>query len=341
MDGNKKAKIKSSLLWRIAMAVSLTAVVAFGAAFVFFAVEYYHYWRDGQTAQENAEIMQVVFSVDDLDDLVSAWLVASDDETPPLLSFAPVDANGQQGSGEQQNREDSGPPPVQQARAVSNNPDIIGFIRIAGTRVGDSIVQGRDNDHYLYHDVFNRRNAAGALFMDYRNRPDFSDRNTIIYGHNMNNGTMFHDLRHFRQFSYFDSRRHITVIADEHILIYEIFAVFTTHIDFDYIRVNFSNDAEFQALINEMLRISHFNTGVRPTYDDRILVLSTCLGGSAGQDYRIVVAGRLITPFPVPEPEPDIECGTEYDIEYNTDECEEEYVEQDDEYEAGEDDGTQ
>ena len=71
------------------------------------------------------------------------------------------------------------------------NPDIVAWIRIEAAGIDYPVVQGKDNEYYLHHTFKGEENIAGSIFMDYRNTPDFSDENTIIYGHNMRDGSMF------------------------------------------------------------------------------------------------------------------------------------------------------
>ena len=177
------------------------------------------------------------------------------------------------------------------ARVFTANPDLVAYIAIVGTNIGNFVVQGRDNEHYLTHDANGQPNQNGAIFMDYRNSPNFSDPSTIIYGHNMRNGTMFHDLRHFMQQDFFEAHSQIIIVQDFHVLTYDIFAAFSTSVDFDYIQVDFAHSIEFQNLIDEMSRRSVINTGIIATHNDRILILSTCT--NVREDTRFVIAARL------------------------------------------------
>ena len=138
------------------------------------------------------------------------------------------------------------------ARYIMGNDDIIAHLTVLGTSINHAVVHGVDNEFYLYHDLLRQPNSNGSIFLDYLNSPCFTNRSTIIYGHNRANGTMFYDLQLFQERHFFDENDTIIVTTIEEKLIYEIFAVFITHIYFNYIQVDFSDDYEFLTLIYEI-----------------------------------------------------------------------------------------
>ena len=85
------------------------------------------------------------------------------------------------------------------------NPEIIGWINGKGTRIDYPVLQTDNNDYYLRH-MYNREYSLnGAIFMDCRCSKDFSDKNTVIYGHNMRNGAMLEDLEKYKEQVFYDS----------------------------------------------------------------------------------------------------------------------------------------
>jgi len=246
---------------RLAYWLALGGLVFFAGLFAYNVHGYFRYWQDGRQARRNAQVIQEIFA-DFVDDAA--------------LGVARADAYELLG----------------RARQLTGSGNIVAYITIPGTNIGNMVVQGADNEHYLYHDIFGNANVNGALFMDFRNSADFSDPNTIIYGHNMRNGTMFHNLRYFVNVADFWQRhRNIYVVTAENTFIYEVFAAFSTNIDFDYIQVFFDSEEDFGALLAEIYRRNVINTGATPTTNDNILVLSTCT--NQHQDTRFVVVGRL------------------------------------------------
>ena len=179
------------------------------------------------------------------------------------------------------------------ARHIMSNDDIIAHLSVPGTSINHAVVHGTDNEFYLYHDLLRQPNSNGSIFLDYLNSPCLTNRSTIIYGHNRSDGTMFHDLRFFQEYDFFKENDLITVTTAYDVFQYEIFAVFTAHISFNYIQVDFANDYEFLALVYEMKDRAMHLRDIDITESDKILILSTCTG--IGLTGRLVVVGRLKT----------------------------------------------
>ena len=76
----------------------------------------------------------------------------------------------------------------------AQNPDVVAWIQIPALDISYPVVQGKDNSYYLHHMFDGKENKNGSIFIDYHNQPEFTDSNTIVYGHNMKNGSMFGTL---------------------------------------------------------------------------------------------------------------------------------------------------
>ena len=88
------------------------------------------------------------------------------------------------------------PPEVDFEELQKMNSDVIGWIEVeAIPEISYPIVRGEDNDYYLHRTFKKANNSAGSIFVDYRNGQYFGDCNTIVYGHNMKNGSMFGKLK--------------------------------------------------------------------------------------------------------------------------------------------------
>lgn len=181
------------------------------------------------------------------------------------------------------------------------NPDVLGWILIPGTRVSYPVVQGTDNSYYLDHTWRGGKNSVGAIFMDYRNSGDLSDFNTIIYGHRMNNRSMFGTLSQYKSRSYWQAHPYVYLTDDSGTHRYEIFAAGEVSVDSDVYRLGLRSSSGRQSFLDSCLSLSALNTGVTPHVYDKVLTLSTCTGN--GHATRWVV--QAVCPGQAPEPQPE------------------------------------
>ena len=171
------------------------------------------------------------------------------------------------------------------------NSDVLGWILIPGTRVSYPLVQGEDNSYYLNHTWKKWRSAVGSIFLEHRSSSDFSDFNTIIYGHRMNNGSMFASLSKYKNASYWKANPCVYITDASGTKKYDIFAAYEIGTSEDTYRLVFEDDARRQEFIDFCLEKSAIETGVVPTIYDKIVTLSTCTG--RGHATRWVVQARL------------------------------------------------
>lgn len=178
-------------------------------------------------------------------------------------------------------------------RAV--NRDVVGWMVIPGTRVSYPMVRGADNDYYLDHNWKRDKNPAGAVFIDSRSTDPLGGFNTIIYGHNMNDGQMFAALKSYKNAEFFAEHPKVYLSDGEDVRVYEIFSVreVTLEIyDGSPYTTEFDGDAAKQALIDDAIENSVIDCGVTPTIDDRIITLSTCVAEGKGYETRWVIQAR-------------------------------------------------
>ena len=170
------------------------------------------------------------------------------------------------------------------------NSDVIGWIHIPGTVIDYPLLQGKDNHYYLKHTWDNKENAAGAIFMESTNTPDFSDFHTIIYGHNMKSKTMFSAIKNYREESYWREHPYIYVVTKQGVYRYEVYASYEAGVTSDTYRLGFKEEGKKVFLeIGEDQSV--IETGIKPETTDRILTLSTCTG--SGHETRWVVQAYL------------------------------------------------
>lgn len=171
------------------------------------------------------------------------------------------------------------------------NEQVVGWITCENTVVNYPIVQGADNDYYVDHMIDGAVNASGCIFLDCRNERDFSDSHSVIYGHHMQNGTMFALLEEFRSQEFYESHPRFLLVTPEKNFVVRIFAGYVAAIDEDAWDVDFNSRESFERWIGECMGKSCLTTDIIPTADDRVLTMSTC--SNEFQDARFVLLGIL------------------------------------------------
>ena len=171
------------------------------------------------------------------------------------------------------------------------NDDIVGWIYIPGTKVNYPIVQGYNNDQYLYRMIDGAYNSSGSIFMDYRNESDFSNRHTIIYGHHMNNGSMFSDLLNYKEQKYFDEHPVALIITPDQNYTLEFFTGYVADTRDSAWDRSFSSDEAYGNWLRSIGKKSRFYINIIPEASDRVVTLSTC--SYEFDDARFVMTGVL------------------------------------------------
>lgn len=173
------------------------------------------------------------------------------------------------------------------------NPDTVAFIHMENTNINYPIVQTNNNEYYLKHAFDKSRNSAGWVFMDSENNADFSNDNTVIYGHGRLDKTVFGSLKNTLNEAWQSNKENYIIWISTPTLdmVYQIFSIYTIESEGYYIKTSFSSSEEKEKWLTEMKKrnTTPQDTAVLPT--DKILTLSTCLNDNGG---RIVVQAKLI-----------------------------------------------
>ena len=172
--------------------------------------------------------------------------------------------------------------PVDFARITEECPDCYAWIRIPDTNIDYPIVQSpTDNSFYLDHNPYGDYEYAGAIFTENLNARDFNDPNTVIYGHNMKNGSMFGQLRLFTKQETLDKNPYFWMFTPNFIFQYRIISCAVVGITGDPYTTRFTEE-DFQKFIDDTLSRSEIDCGdVTVTTSDRLMTLSTCTGDSS------------------------------------------------------------
>lgn len=175
---------------------------------------------------------------------------------------------------------------------IEKNSDTVAWIQVNGTNINYPVVQATDNNYYLYHAYDHSDNQAGWVFMDYRNNPIEFDRNTIIYGHGMNNNTIFGTLRYIvESWWYNNPDNHIVKLStpSENTL-WQVFSIYTIPEESYYIQTDFIDDTEYNEFLNKLKLRSIYSFNTELNENDKIITLSSCYNN----ELRVVLHAKLI-----------------------------------------------
>jgi Uncharacterized protein conserved in bacteria len=174
----------------------------------------------------------------------------------------------------------------------SLNSDVRAWIHNGAIRVDHPILKSPDNEYYLTRDLDLSYKAMGSIFFDFRNKSDFSDPNTIIYGHNFDNGLMFSNLVWYKSQQFYDKNPFYYLYTPEQVYRVDIAAgIVVSETDTTYLVVDFNSDMEFSSLIQTIQENSVIETEIELTPGDQLVTLYTCTNDWQGQ--RFVVIGKL------------------------------------------------
>ena len=156
-------------------------------------------------------------------------------------------------------------------------PDVKGWISIEGTHIDYPLLQSEDNVKYLDHNAFGDYVVTGSIFLDYRFNANFTNFNTIIYGHHVPTGDMFGDIKKFTNKDFFDTHRYGTIYYNGEEKELEIFGILEVDAyDMNIYRPLSDNIEENQAYYQYLLSKATYKRDVSVTSEDKICLLSTC-----------------------------------------------------------------
>lgn len=192
--------------------------------------------------------------------------------------------------------------PVNFEELQAINPEIYAWIQIPDTKVDYPILQHEEDDqsYYLTHNMYGEKATAGSIYTEYYNKKDFYDPNTVIYGHNMKNGSMFHNLRYFAQEDFFEEHEDMYIYTPNSILCYKIFASYEYDDRHLLASFDFYDEEVFRNYIEEIMNPRSMYTMLREGYriepGNCIVTLSTCVGNKPNS--RRLVQAVLVDELP-------------------------------------------
>ena len=186
---------------------------------------------------------------------------------------------------------------ILQVRSLKQeNQDIVGFLEIENTNISYPVVQGKDNEFYMTHNYKKEKSKNGAIFLDKNYDWNIESNNLLIYGHNLNNGTMFQELLKYEDEAYYKKHPIILFTSEDEEEKYKIISVFKSKVYNKqddvfkyYFFINPKTEEEYNNYIENIKKLSIYNIENTAKYGDKLITLSTC--SYYIKDGRFVVVG--------------------------------------------------
>ena len=180
------------------------------------------------------------------------------------------------------------------------NQDIVGWLEIENTNINYPVLQGKDNEYYMSHNYKKQKSKNGAIFLDKDYDWNIKSNNLLIYGHNLNNGTMFQELLKYEKESFYKEHQIINFITEKEEANYEIISVIKTRVYYKneknvfryYFFINPKSEKEYNEFITNAKKESLYETNKTANYGDELITLSTC--SYHVKDGRFAVIGKKI-----------------------------------------------
>lgn len=180
---------------------------------------------------------------------------------------------------------------------LAYNPDVVGWIRVPGTSVNYSLLQGETNQTYLRHSIDRSYNDFGWPFMDSKNTPDFTDKNTVLYGHNIVSGLMFADLLYIYN-GVLGTDVEIDIYRkDYRLLEYKVFSAYVIDPETYYLTTTFATDEQYSTFLSTMMSRSVIDFHQTVGVDDNIITLQTC---TSDAKRRVIIHAKLVSNTEMP-----------------------------------------
>lgn len=228
--------------------------------------KYYNYNKDDKLNSEIQDLQPVINEASDLDNNSSG-----------------------ENDGQDQSKGGNYVNSANEEELKSINSDYKMWIQIENTNINYPVVQGSDNDYYLKHNFRKESNISGTVFVESANDID-NDKNIILYGHNMRNGTMFNNITNYKEESFFNEDNKISIIMNNTLYEYEVFSVYVKNVSEVNLAIGFANEDEFINYAYNEADESLYKKDVDFSAEDNLITLVTC--SYEFTDARTIVVAR-------------------------------------------------
>lgn len=187
---------------------------------------------------------------------------------------------------------------LQVEKLQEQNSDIVGWIEVEGTNINYPVLQGEDNSYYMNHNYKKEENTYGSIFLDKDYDWSIPSSNLLLYGHNLQNGELFHDILNYKDKSYYEEHPVIRFTTEKEDSEFEIISAFYSRVYYKsetnvfryYYFINADNEEEYNEFIENAKESSIYDTGKTAEYGDQLITLSTCSYHT--EDGRFAVVAR-------------------------------------------------
>lgn len=282
------ARIKRKILHKlIVYGVSLTFIGVLATVFLFYqnkveeeraaeAMEELESSFEEMESMENLQEAKPAMSQDEMEEIYEEHKDYDTQEEAALVYTSPVDFEGM----------------------WKINGDVYAWITIPGTEIDYPVLQhATDNSYYLNYNIDGSYGYPGCIYTENMNHKDFTDNNTVIYGHNMKNGTMFADLHKYKDETFLLKNDELIIYTPEKELKYTIFAAYVyddRHLLYSF---DFADSAVYENYLKTILSMRSMDAIIRDdigvTKDDKIITLATCIASQP--EKRLLVQAVLET----------------------------------------------
>lgn len=178
------------------------------------------------------------------------------------------------------------------------NSDIVGWLEIEGTSINYPVLQGTDNEYYMTHNYKKQKSKNGSIFLTKDYDWSIPSSNLLIYGHNLNNGTMFQELLKYAKEKFYKEHPIIRFTTNKEDAEYEIISAFKSRVYYKteknvfryYFFVNANSEAEYNEFVQNAKKASLYDIDKTAKFGDQLITLSTC--SYHVEDGRFAVVGR-------------------------------------------------
>jgi len=251
-----------------------------------------HVWQDIRSDRLNAELVEAVEIVEKpaAADAAITPVPTAKASASPAPSASPSPAPTPTATPSPTPTPETAPIKVDFDKLKKQNKDFIGWLYCEDTPINYAVVQREgDNEYYLDHLFSGEKNEKGTIYADKRNKTPFEEWNTVLYGHNMKDDSMFGVIDEYGEQEFYDAHPVMYLMTPEKDYKIEICSAFLTGLEsttFEFPRTE-GNPAK---IIDDITKYSYIDTGIIPTLEDKLVSFSTCY---EEEDHRYVVIGVL------------------------------------------------